>query len=188
VRIFPCGGGEARTVRYEADSATLVRSKQWMRGHIGAFVAVVRKLAVIMHRMWLDGSRFRFGAAVGNENCTGVNRTTALATACLRLGESRPIDGLTAEIERWFRPVAERPLVDRGGCGAHDFFRRRHRFGSRACAGMTVLLRSPDMDVCARSTRGAEHELLHGARGVVVQREQIRSLIVDRRRQLVYDG
>lgn len=33
------------------------------RGHKGALVAVARKLAVIMHRMWLDGSEFRFAAS-----------------------------------------------------------------------------------------------------------------------------
>lgn len=33
------------------------------RGHKRAVVAVARKLAVIMHRMWIDGSRFRFSAA-----------------------------------------------------------------------------------------------------------------------------
>jgi transposase len=32
------------------------------RGHKRAVVAVARKLAVIMHRMWLDGSSFRFAA------------------------------------------------------------------------------------------------------------------------------
>lgn len=28
-----------------------------------ALVAVARKLAIIMHRMWIDGTEFRFGAA-----------------------------------------------------------------------------------------------------------------------------
>ena len=32
------------------------------RGHKRAVTAVARKLAVIMHRMWLDGTEFRFGA------------------------------------------------------------------------------------------------------------------------------
>lgn len=52
----------------------LVRSKQWCgikawgvriaakRGHKRAVVAVARKLAVVMHRMWIDGSVFRFAA------------------------------------------------------------------------------------------------------------------------------
>ena len=72
----------------------LGRSKQWCtvkawglriaakRGHKRAVVAVARKLAVIMHRMWLDGSAFRFAAADGSESSTGASKTTALAAAC----------------------------------------------------------------------------------------------------------
>ena len=52
------------------------------RGHKRAVVAVARKLAVVMHRMWLDGSEFRFAAADGSENSTGASKTTALAAAC----------------------------------------------------------------------------------------------------------
>ena len=33
------------------------------RGHKRAVVALARKLAVIMHRMWLDGTEFRFSAS-----------------------------------------------------------------------------------------------------------------------------
>jgi transposase len=59
---------------YEAANAMMTRSqkhcalKAWglrlgaKRGHKRALVAVARKLAVIMHRMWLDGSEFRFAA------------------------------------------------------------------------------------------------------------------------------
>jgi len=68
------GDGEVRTVLYEAASSMLTRSQTWSalkawgvrvsakRGHKRAVVAVARKLAVIMHRMWLDGSEFRFSA------------------------------------------------------------------------------------------------------------------------------
>ena len=31
------------------------------RGHKRAVVAVARKLAVILHRMWLDGTTYRWG-------------------------------------------------------------------------------------------------------------------------------
>ena len=63
-----------RTALYEAANAMMTRSqkhcalKAWglrlagKRGHKRALVAVARKLAVIMHRMWLDGSEFRFAA------------------------------------------------------------------------------------------------------------------------------
>ncbi len=35
------------------------------RGMARARVAVARKLAVILHRMWCDGSEFRFGKQAG---------------------------------------------------------------------------------------------------------------------------
>ena len=41
------------------------------RGHKRAVVAVARKLAVIMHRMWIDGSRFRFSAANDQPESSG---------------------------------------------------------------------------------------------------------------------
>ncbi len=73
--ISRCGDGEVRTALYEASSAMLTRSRKWStlkawgvrvaakRGHKRAVVAVARKLAVIMHRMWRDGTEFRFSAA-----------------------------------------------------------------------------------------------------------------------------
>jgi transposase len=68
------GDGEVKTVLYEAPSSMQTRSQTWStpkdwgvrvsakRGRKRAVVAVARKLAVIMHRMWLDGSAFRFPA------------------------------------------------------------------------------------------------------------------------------
>ena len=53
----------------------MTRSKTWCtlkawgmklqrsRGHKRAVVAVARKLAIILHAMWRDGSEFRFGQA-----------------------------------------------------------------------------------------------------------------------------
>lgn len=70
-RISKCGDGEVRTALYEAASSLLVRCKtsselrSWglslvkRRGHKKALVAVARKLATLLHRMWLDGSDFR---------------------------------------------------------------------------------------------------------------------------------
>ena len=72
-RISRQGDDEVRTVLYEAASGLLVRSKSWstlkawglkiqrQRGHKKAVVAVARKLAIILHAMWRDGSEFRFG-------------------------------------------------------------------------------------------------------------------------------
>lgn len=63
----------ARTALYEAAHSLLIRSTKWSalrawgmniakrRGMARARVAVARKLAVILHRMWVDGSEFRWG-------------------------------------------------------------------------------------------------------------------------------
>jgi transposase len=70
--ISKAGDGEVRHPLYEAASIMLTRFrgfsslKAWglkiakTRGHKRACVAVARKLAVIMHAMWRDGSEFRF--------------------------------------------------------------------------------------------------------------------------------
>lgn len=72
-RISRCGDELARTALYEAPQTLLTRSRKWSslrvwglkiakhRGMARARVAVARKLAVIMHRMWIDGVGFRFG-------------------------------------------------------------------------------------------------------------------------------
>jgi transposase len=75
-RISRCGDELARTALYEAAHSLLVRSTKWSalrawgmrvakrRGLARARVAVARKLAVILHRMWSDGSEFRWGKQV----------------------------------------------------------------------------------------------------------------------------
>jgi transposase len=72
-RISRCGDELARTALYEAAHSLLVRSRKWSslrawgmavakrRGMARARVAVARKLAVILHRMWQDEDEFRFG-------------------------------------------------------------------------------------------------------------------------------
>lgn len=72
-RISRCGDELARTALYEAAHSLLIRSTKWSalrawgmniakrRGMARARVAVARKLAVILHRMWSDGSEFRWG-------------------------------------------------------------------------------------------------------------------------------
>jgi transposase len=71
-RISKAGDVMVRTALYEAANSMLTRSKsmsalkRWAlevarrRGHKRALVALARKLAVIMHRMWIDGSTFRW--------------------------------------------------------------------------------------------------------------------------------
>jgi transposase len=72
-KVSRCGDELARTALYEAAHSLLVRSKKWSslrawgmniarrRGMARARVAVARKLAVILHRMWADATEFRFG-------------------------------------------------------------------------------------------------------------------------------
>lgn len=71
-RISRCGDELARTALYEAAHSLLTRSKKWSslrawgmqvarrRGMARARVAVARKLAVVLHRMWRDQAEFRF--------------------------------------------------------------------------------------------------------------------------------
>jgi transposase len=68
-RISRCGDEMMRVMLYEAAQAML-RSKKWSwlkawamqvarrRGMKRAIVALARRLAVIMHRMWVDGTEF----------------------------------------------------------------------------------------------------------------------------------
>ena len=72
--ITKAGDGLLRALLFEAANALLTRSrrycalKRWglelakRRGMNRARVAVARKLAIILHRMWRDGSAFRWGA------------------------------------------------------------------------------------------------------------------------------
>src|SRR5258707_4262642 len=68
--ISPCGDEMMRMMLYEAAQSMLVRSAKWSwlktwamkiarhRGIKKAIVALARRLAVIMHRMWVDGTEF----------------------------------------------------------------------------------------------------------------------------------
>ena len=71
--ISKVGDGMVRVALYEAANVVLTRSsrfsalKRWAlevakrRGMKRARVALARKLAIVLHRMLLDGSEFRFG-------------------------------------------------------------------------------------------------------------------------------
>ena len=71
-RISRCGDEMTRTMLYEAAQSMLVRSAKWSwlkawamkiarhRGMNKAIVALARRLAVIMHRIWVDGTEFRW--------------------------------------------------------------------------------------------------------------------------------
>jgi len=68
--ISRCGDRDVRSTLYTAANALMTRSSKWSplkawgmqlaktRGHRRAVIAVARKLAVILHRMWLDDVPF----------------------------------------------------------------------------------------------------------------------------------
>jgi len=70
--ISRCGDEMMRTTLYEAAQVMLLRSAKWSwlkawamkiarhRGMKKAIVALARRLAVIMHRIWTDGTEFRW--------------------------------------------------------------------------------------------------------------------------------
>jgi transposase len=74
--ISKCGDAEVRCTLYTAANAMLTRSSRWSslkawgmqlakkRGHRRAVIAVARKLAVILHRMWIDDTQFQWGTEV----------------------------------------------------------------------------------------------------------------------------
>jgi transposase len=65
--ISKCGDRMLRHLLYEAASALMTRTRKWSRLRAWG-VAVARKLAVIMHRIWATGGEFEFGnpAAAAN--------------------------------------------------------------------------------------------------------------------------
>ena len=70
--ISRCGDEMMRSMLYEAAQIQLVRSTKWSwlkawamniarrRGLKKAVVALARRLAVILHRIWVDGTEFRW--------------------------------------------------------------------------------------------------------------------------------
>jgi hypothetical protein len=71
--ISKCGDPATRSALFEAALCMLTRSKKWSRlkawgvnlakrsGFQTACTAVARKLAIVMHRMWLDETEFAYG-------------------------------------------------------------------------------------------------------------------------------
>jgi transposase len=70
--VSKCGDALLRAMLYEAAQSMLTQSKKWSwlkawavrvaqrRGMRRAIVALARRLAVILHRMWIDGTDFRW--------------------------------------------------------------------------------------------------------------------------------
>jgi transposase len=73
--VSKSGDTMLRTMLYEAAQSLLVHSGKWSwlkawglrvaqrRGMRRAIVAVARRLAVVLHRMWLDGTEFRWSTS-----------------------------------------------------------------------------------------------------------------------------
>ena len=73
-RISHAGDADVRAALYAAANAMLMRSITWSslkawgvrlmktKGRRRAIVAVARKIAVVLHRMWADGTDFRLGS------------------------------------------------------------------------------------------------------------------------------
>ena len=78
--ISKCGDRMMRHLLYEAASVLMTRTRKWSRlrawgvsvakrrGMKRATVAVARKLAVIMHRIWVTGGEFEFGSPAAAAN------------------------------------------------------------------------------------------------------------------------
>jgi len=65
--VSKCGDRMMRVMLFEAALALMVCSRKWSwlkvarhRGMKRAIIAVARRLAVILHRMWVDGTEFRW--------------------------------------------------------------------------------------------------------------------------------
>src|ERR1700732_1326195 len=70
--VSKCGDALLRTIIYDAGHSLLTRSRKWSwlkawgmrvaqrRGIRRDSVSVARRLAVVLHRMWVDGSEFRW--------------------------------------------------------------------------------------------------------------------------------
>ena len=72
--ISRCGDRDVRSTLYTAANALMTRSSKWSslkawgmqvaktRGHRRAVIAVARKLAIILHRIWVDDTQFQWGS------------------------------------------------------------------------------------------------------------------------------
>jgi transposase len=94
-RVSKCGDAMLRSLLFEAAHALLTRTRHksalrtWglaLAKRTGpAKVAVARKLAVIMHRMWLDGAAFRRNAEASlAASAFSASRRCAVSSSCLR--------------------------------------------------------------------------------------------------------
>jgi transposase len=81
--ISKCGDKLVRALLCEAANALMTRVRRWnwlkhwavavarRRGHMRAKIALARRLAIIMHRMWVDGTTFRWTRDTSAEMAIG---------------------------------------------------------------------------------------------------------------------
>src|SRR3546814_966828 len=98
-RVSRCGDELARTALSEDAHSLLVRSRKWsslrawgmsiakLRGMARARLAVARKLAVTLHRMWSDEAEFSFGNEPGAGAALAAARTLSDGTQAKHLHE-----------------------------------------------------------------------------------------------------
>ena len=99
-----------RTSLFEAANVMLTRAvrcsglKAWAlriasrQGMKKAKVALARKLAVVMHRMWVDGTSFRWGEASMKATCGGRKASPASANQVPSRGRA---DRVKPQIREW---------------------------------------------------------------------------------------
>jgi hypothetical protein len=105
-RISRCGDEMTRMMLYEAAQSMLAHSAKWSwlkawamkiarhRGMKKAIVALARRLAVIMHRIWVDGAEFRWTReSPQRENRTGCPISAGHSYLC-RKRAIRPLSGV----------------------------------------------------------------------------------------------
>ena len=101
--ISKCGDALMREMLFEAALVLMTHSRKWSwlkawgmkiarhRGMKRAIVAVARRLAVIMHRMWVDGTEFRWTREEGHRHLTeeGLMLCASRQHGCLLGGRGR---------------------------------------------------------------------------------------------------
>ncbi len=153
-RISRCGDELARTALYEAAHSLLIRSTKWSalrawgmnvakrRGMARARVAVARKLAVILHRMWADGSPSSAGASSRSVGSSGMNERSSS-----------------------FRLTRAEPRRSRGDDGRGDLVESPEPEGSNApkVAGQIETPRPPDPIMRRPRADREEKRVTHGS-------------------------
>lgn len=106
-RISKCGSAEVRCLLMEAATVLLTKSKAWSKlkawglkiqrkhGFKKSAMAVGRKLAVIMYRMWIDKTDFIYGTPdAEKQTMNATHKGTVALTSDLRVGQNNPVHSI----------------------------------------------------------------------------------------------